>query len=109
VQQAPLPESIRGHYGGLAINEKGEIVPGKMTTLQGGPWTSYAEVWKTKFGNTLVDADKSHVIAGWKKEGDGGLREQIVRFVDQDLEKYLEKNGILMSAQGLVHGDFSKF
>lgn len=107
VQRAPLPAALKGCRGGLTITNEGEIVPGQMTTLEGGPWTGDAELWKTRLRNHLAEADGSEALDGWRTSPDG-LRQAVEKFVDSGVDSLMSKAGLDTSATALIHGDFSK-
>ncbi|KAF9873182.1 phosphotransferase enzyme family protein [Colletotrichum karsti] len=90
IQQAPLPESIKSH-GGLTIDDGGNIVGGKMTILEGAPWTSYSDFWRTRLAFRLKDADESPALEGWKPNG---VRGRIDSFLSSGLETYLANSGV---------------
>jgi len=107
VQRAPLPDALKGHYGGgLTITSAGEIVSGRATTSTDGPWSDLAALWKSKLAAQLKTADESDLLRGWQE---GGLREAIDEFVCAGIDGLFEKAGVDVYAQGLIHGDFSMF
>lgn len=105
IQRAPLPSTLSS-YGGLTIDEAGEIVSGQMTVLAGGPWNSYATFWKNKLVSQLNGADGSSALRGWK---DNGVRERIDRLLATDLDNFLAEAGVETTKRSLVHGDLSTF
>lgn len=104
IQRISLPAGVTS-YGGLKINEKGEIVSGQMTTLEGGPWDTYGGFLRARLHSQLRGADGSEVLQGWRPNG---VRDRVDAFVDSRLEKAIEEAGVDMTALALVHGDFSK-
>jgi len=104
VQTAPLPQTVTQH-GGLNVGDDGDIVSGEMTTLEGGPWPTYAAFLQTKFASRLKDADQSSALRGWKENG---VRERIDAFLTSGLQKRLGDSGVDEMQRVLVHGDLSK-
>ena len=104
VQQAPLPDALKGHYGGLTIAPAGEIVPGQATTSTDGPWSDLAALRKSKLATQLKTADESDLLRGWRESG---LRDAIDEFASSGIDRLFAKAGIDVHAQGLIHGDFS--
>ncbi|KAK3689473.1 phosphotransferase enzyme family protein [Podospora appendiculata] len=104
VQRAPLPESVKS-YGGLTIDvDSGEIVTGQMTTLEGGPWNEYADLWKTTLSASLAEAEGSTVLEGWRPSG---VREILDAFITSGLQGFLAKSGVDTTLRCLVHGDLT--
>ncbi|CAI0648591.1 unnamed protein product [Colletotrichum noveboracense] len=103
IQRAPLPESINSH-GGLTIDESGNIVGGQMTILEGAPWNSCTEFWKSKLKFGLRHADGSSNLQGWKPNG---VRERIDKFILSGLDQYLAGAGVDETQRVLIHGDLT--
>ncbi|KAH0430097.1 phosphotransferase enzyme family protein [Colletotrichum camelliae] len=103
IQQAPVPESIKSH-GGLTIDEFGNIVGDKMTILEGAPWDSFTDFWKSKLEFGLRDADGSSNLQGWKPNG---VRERIDKFMSSGLDEYLARAGVDETQRVLIHGDLT--
>ena len=104
IQSAELPIGV-DHFGGLTINDHGNIVSGQATLVKGGPWESYEEYLRAKMEIQLEDVE-TEVIKGWRANG---VRERIDKFI------YGGKHDSLVKAAGidikkfcLVHHDFSK-
>lgn len=104
IQRTSLPAGVTS-YGGMKVNEKGEIVSGQMTTLGGGPWDTYGGFLRARLHSQLGGADGSEVLQGWRPNG---VRDRVDAFLDFRLEKAMEEAGVDMTARALVHGDFSK-
>lgn len=104
IQRAPLPDSLDA-YGGIDVDETGQLVPGQMTTLSGGPWPSYGRLWDTRIAAQLEGADGSAVLDGWKPNG---VRDRITKLVDAGLDSVLRHAGADVSQRVLVHGDLSE-
>ena len=104
IQRTSLPAGVTS-YGGLKINEEGEIVSGQMTTLKGGPWDTYGGFLRARLHSQLGGADGSEVLQGWRPNG---VRDRVDALLDSRLEKALEEAGVDTTARALVHGDFSK-
>ncbi|KAK0642173.1 phosphotransferase enzyme family protein [Cercophora newfieldiana] len=103
VQGAALPKTATA-YGGLTIDEDGTIVSGEMTTLEGGPWQTFAGFLKARLASKLNDADKSPALRGWK---DNGVRERVDAFLDSGLDTALQESGVDEGQRVLVHGDLT--
>jgi hypothetical protein len=107
VQRAPIPASLGTLHCGMAIdNATGDIVPGQMSILAGGPWDGLVELWRARFREELGGADGSEIIAGWRANG---VRDAVEEFMSSGLEKFLVDAGVDMNARALIHGDFSRY
>ncbi|KAI0377940.1 hypothetical protein F5Y04DRAFT_263094 [Hypomontagnella monticulosa] len=101
IQNARIPDSVSG-FGGLNIDDSGNIVAGQPPLLEGGPWDTYEEFWTARLRARLSEAEKSRVIAGWAS---GGVRERIDEFVEAGgIGKMLEG---VDNSRVLVHGDLT--
>ncbi|EGX95198.1 Protein kinase-like domain [Cordyceps militaris CM01] len=103
IQAVKLPETVT-KFGGIAFNEKGQIISAEAPFRQIDPMVdSYVEF---KFGNLrrrFDAAGKSPVIRGWKTDG-----------VDVRIEQFLSSNGpekvlsgVDLAQKSLVHADFT--
>ncbi|KAK1758964.1 putative phosphotransferase enzyme family protein [Echria macrotheca] len=105
VQRAPIPASLGTLHCGMAIdNATGDIVPGQMSILEGGPWNGLVELWRARFREELGGADGSEIIGGWRANG---VRDAVEGFMSSGLGKFLVDAGVDMNARSLIHGDFT--
>ena len=106
IQTAALPSTVTS-FGGLTVNDKGEIISGQMTTIdsEGAPWSTYVDFWKAKLASQLKGAEESPALKGWEPNG---VRERIDKFLASDLEGYLVDAGVDLTKRALIHGDLSK-
>ncbi|KAI0136134.1 hypothetical protein F4776DRAFT_663984 [Hypoxylon sp. NC0597] len=91
IQNIELPLTVTA-YGGLTIDDDGNIVTGKAALFGGGPWNSYADLW-IKIGGIrervdaliqkLHDIFSKKVADPWFKLIHGGLMMENILF---DLE-----------------------
>jgi hypothetical protein len=105
IQGVVLPSTVTS-YGGLTVSEEGEIVSGQMTTLQGGPWSTYDAFLRAKLEAQLEGADKSPALDGWRENG---IRERVGEFLSSRLGTKLLESGVDGTQRVLVHGDLSEF
>jgi hypothetical protein len=105
IQRAPLPENA-DLYGGLTISDDGCIISGQMTTLDGGPWPTYASFLRAKYASQLKDSERSPALRGWNENG---TRERVDAFLTSGLDTCLESAGYDERSRVLIHGDLSKF
>lgn len=107
MQAAKLPPGV-DRFGGLTIDDMGNIVSGQETLqgVPGGPWYEYEEVWRHQLLCQLKEADKSPVIEGWRMNG---IRDRIEQFSCVALRPVIQNTGIDMSKLAFVHLDFSKY
>ncbi|KZZ88518.1 Aminoglycoside phosphotransferase [Moelleriella libera RCEF 2490] len=105
IQGVKLPPGV-DRFGGLTINEKGDIVSGQeaLQPVPGGPWPEYADVWKHQLRCELKQADNSTVVRGWQANG---IRERIDRFSSGALSNVIRDGGVDMTKLALVHQDFT--
>lgn len=101
IQHSELPPEVDS-FGGLNIDQEGNVVSGEITIVNGGPWKSYVEFWQAKFRTQLKDADESSALAGWKSNQ---IRELMDRFLATGVGEALEKAGVDSSKRLLIHGD----
>lgn len=104
VQGATLPDTVKG-YGGLTIRDDGTILSGEMTTLEGGPWDTFAEFVSANIVSQLKEADESPALGGWRENG---VRERIDTLLESGLESKLRAAGVDASQRVLIHGDLSE-
>lgn len=104
LQQAPIPANVVDKFGSMTFGKEGQVVPGEMPLLEGGPWSSYAALWAARMRLKLENADNSSVLNGWRANG---VRERIENFITQGgIDKLLD--GVDTQQKVLVHGDFSE-
>lgn len=103
IQKMNLPTGVTGH-GGLTIDRSGDIISAEMSTLKGGPWTTYADSWTARLSSQLAEADGSVTIKGWRP---GGVRERVDRFMESGVEAVLKTADVDTSKLAFVHGDLS--
>ncbi len=103
VQQAVIPPLAR-QFGGLAFDDKGNIVSAQMAMMHAGPFKSYADIWTYKLQAQLRDSKKSPVLQGWEEQG---LDKRVQAFLDSgDVNKVLASADPLKCS--LVHCDLSE-
>jgi hypothetical protein len=102
LQAYRLPDSVTG-FGGLSFNAAGSVISGAMTTLPGGPFPSYAALWRHKLQIQLGAAEKNEVIKGWHANG---IRKRLESFIAHGVETLVRQTGL--EKMVLVHGDFSE-
>lgn len=105
IQGVNLPPGV-DRFGGLTINDEGNIVSGQETMqgLPGGPWHEYHDVWSHQILCQVKAADGSEVIQGWRAHG---IRERIEQFASTKLRNIIKDEGVDMSKLAFVHVDFS--
>ncbi|KAK1757149.1 aminoglycoside phosphotransferase, partial [Echria macrotheca] len=103
VQSVKLPAGVT-KFGGLTFDEHGHIADGQMPILPGGPWTTYAEVWRASIRTELEHSEEEGAVtAGWRANG---VRDRIEEFIaDGGVERMLSR--VDVGQRVLVHGDFS--
>mgnify|MGYP005988328261 FL=1 len=104
MQSTRLPHSA-SNFGGLSIDERGDIISAQSTLVHGGPWESYVEHWVGKLQQKLSDADASATLQGWKCSS---VRERLEQFIASGKIQNLLKE-VDCDQRVLVHGDFSEF
>lgn len=106
MQGAKLPPGV-DRYGGLTIDDKGNIVSGQesMQGVPGGPWHEYEDVWRHQLLIQLKQADDSPVVDGWRANR---IRDRIEQFSNAVLHDVIKDAGIDVSKLAFVHLDFSK-
>jgi hypothetical protein len=104
IQKMELLQGVAS-YGGLDFDVQGKVVVGQMTTLKGGPWSDYAELWAARLGGQVEESEGSSCLRGWKENG---VRERIGKFLDDGVAKVLRAADIDTSRLVLVHGDLSE-
>ena len=103
LESCPLPQDITSHCG-LSIDSYGRVVSAQMTTVRGGPWSTYDAVWKARFLNELQEADKSLTINGWKLNG---VRKRLDSFINDGVSNVLSSADVASQEVKLIHGDLS--
>lgn len=103
LQRCPLLQDITSHCG-LSIDSKGNIVSAEMTTVRGGPWSTYDAVWKARLFNELQEAGKSPTIDGWKPNG---VIKRLDLFINEGVSKVLSSANVASQEVKLIHGDLS--
>lgn len=101
IQKAPVPKHLT-QLSGINFDTLGNPIAGDMTTVEGGPWSSYVDFWRSRLTARLEGADESSVIGGWKKND---TRQRIDKFLLTGLDQVIGPSEGL--ARVLVHGDFS--
>ncbi|KAK4443222.1 aminoglycoside phosphotransferase [Podospora aff. communis PSN243] len=103
VQGAKLPSGVT-KFGALTFDEYGNIVDGQMPILPGGPWDTYADVWRINLLTELKNSGQEDtVMEGWRPNG---VRDRIEEFLAAaGVERILQD--VDTSLRVLVHGDFS--
>ena len=101
IQQHPLPATIRD-YGGLDFSPSGEYVSAPLSILDGGPFTTYADLVKATIQSKLSKADGDPQVQGWRANG---VRARLDKFIAEGFHAAMEKMGTFPKV--LVHADFS--
>lgn len=101
LQRHQLPAAIRD-YGGLAFDPSGEYVSAPISTMDAGPFATYADLVKATVQSKLVIADTDPQVEGWRGNG---VRARLDKFVSEGLHVAMEKMGNFPKV--LVHSDFS--
>ncbi|KAI0843066.1 hypothetical protein F5Y06DRAFT_292052 [Hypoxylon sp. FL0890] len=89
IQDIELPSTVT-KYGGLTIDEDGNIVTGKTAYFGGGPWTSYTDFWivqligiRRRIDDLIQKLDEifsQSVAVQWRKLIHGGIAMENVLF-----------------------------
>ncbi|PYH75226.1 phosphotransferase family protein [Aspergillus vadensis CBS 113365] len=99
LRKCPLPSGIT--YGGLGLSSTdGRIISAEMTTTNGGPWSTYAELLKARLRHELHDADSSPIINGWRSNG---IRDRL----DSLIDKFSLPGLSDPDTRVLIHGDLT--
>lgn len=103
MQSTRLPHSA-SNFGGLSIDESGDVISAQSTLVHGGPWSSYVEHWVGKLRQKLSEADASATLQGWK---DNSVRGKLEQFIASGKIQSILKE-VDCGQKVLVHGDFSE-
>ena len=102
LQNLKLPESIKS-FGGVTFDDEGLIVSAGMSSVEGGPWTTYEEFYLEQFKSALAQADTNRYIQGWCANG---VRERLDAFVENGLTASF-RDLTSRDEKVIVHGDFT--
>ncbi|KAJ5712897.1 uncharacterized protein N7483_010078 [Penicillium malachiteum] len=102
LQDFKLPASIT-QFGGLTIDENGNIVSAPMSNTSTGPWSSYEASFEARLKQALEEADENTYIQGWHANG---VRARLEAFIEQGLAECFKP---LQTHQerAIIHGDFT--
>ena len=101
LQRHQLPATIRD-YGGLDFSPSGEYVSAPLSILDGGPFTTYADLVKATIQSELAKADTDPQVQGWRANG---VRARLDKFIAEGFLVAMENMGTFPKV--LVHADFS--
>lgn len=101
LQKHQLPDTVKEH-GGLKFDGDGAIASGPMTLIAGGPFQSYAALYKGLVDSALNTSDESSILKGWKPKN---VRKRLEQFLSEGLHQVLCEAD--SSTKMLVHGDLS--
>lgn len=105
LERCQLPQGITSHCG-LSIDSYGHISSAQMTTVRGGPWSTYDAVWKARLLNELQEAGKSSTIDGWKPNG---VSKRLDLFINDGVSNVLSSANVASQEVKLIHGDLSTY